>query len=575
MQILKKLQRIFDRKTKVQLLILVIVIIIGAFLEMLAIAAVAPFISVLLDNTTIETNQYLKFIFDSFGFRSVNAFLAMLTFLLATVYIARGIYTYVLTRVKFRFVARRQMRLADRLLRKILGYPYLYHAGKNIAEMQQIVLSDSSSMFTLINSILTLLSDSFMSLFILVFLFLVSPEITLSVLVIAMIFALLYFKVFRKELVALGKRSRTAGIGMRKAVNQALGGMKEVKVLHRESFFHKRFIKNSNLFVKVSTRFRTLDALPRLLIESILFSSAFFIVGLFILAGTDITGLIPQLSMFVLAAFRLLPAVTRQINQVNSIINNRVSVDAVYKSLFEEDDSTYNVLPAETELPASVRDIIVSDITFQYPKTPSPVLVDTSLTIPYKKSVAFIGPSGAGKTTLADIILGVLNPKSGGVFFEGKSVHHNFDVWCHNVGYIPQQIYLLDESILENVAFGIERSDIDEAQVWHALEQAQLAEFVHSLHEGLETVIGDRGIRLSGGQRQRVGIARALYNNPSILVLDEATSSLDTETEKAVMEAIDKFQGEKTMIIIAHRLSTIEHCDIIYRVEDGKVVREK
>jgi len=575
MQILKKLNRIFDRQTKILLIVLVILVILGAFLEMLAVAAVAPIISILLDNSMIETNRYIKFAYELFGFRSINAFLALLTFFLAAIYITRGIYSYTLIRIKNRFIARRQMRLSSRLLRKVLSYPYLYHTGKNLAELQRIVLGDCSSMFALINSILTLMTDSFMSIFLIILLFVVSPFITLSFLTMALLFTLFYFKIYKKEIATLGHESRAAGIGMTKSVNQALGGMKEVKILHREDYFSKRFVKFSDISVKLGVRFNTLNEIPRLLIESVLFSGSFLIVGLFMLAGTDMTNFIPQLSIFVLAAFRLLPAVTRQINQYNMIINNRVSADSVYKSLFEEDEADFDYAPPDVDLPDNVRDIIISDVTFGYPKAHTLVLEGVSLTIPINKSVAFVGPSGAGKTTLADIILGLLIPKSGGVFFEGKSIHHNFDDWCINLGYIPQQIYLLDESILDNVAFGIEHEDINEEQVWYALEQAQLADFVRSLPDGLDTVIGDRGIRLSGGQRQRIGIARALYNNPPILVLDEATSSLDTETEKAVMEAIEQFQGEKTMIIIAHRLTTIEHCDIIYRVDDGKVTREK
>ena len=247
------------------------------------------------------------------------------------------------------------------------------------------------------------------------------------------------------------------------------------------------------------------------------------------------------------------------------------SVDAVYKSLFEEADEHAKPLENITVPAAKGNEIQVCGVTYQYPGMAAPVLEGASFAIPEKSSVAFVGPSGAGKTTLADLILGVLVPAVGGVFFKGRSIHHDFESWSKNVGYIPQQIYLLDESIIENVAFGIDRENIDENKVWRALEQAQLAEFVKSLPQGGETIVGDRGIRLSGGQRQRVGIARALYEDPPILVLDEATSSLDNETEKAVMEAVMGFQGNKTMIIVAHRLSTIERCDVVYRVENGQV----
>lgn len=201
-----------------------------------------------------------------------------------------------------------------------------------------------------------------------------------------------------------------------------------------------------------------------------------------------------------------------------------------------------------------------------------PVLKDVSFAIPKNTSIAFIGPSGAGKSTLIDILLGILIPQEGGVYFNGKSIHHNFNEWAKNIGYIPQTIYLLDETILENVAFGVDKGKIDEEKVWHALEQAQLKEYVLSLPKGLQTTVGDRGIRLSGGQRQRIGIARALYNDPPILVLDEATAALDNKTEKKVMQAIKGLQGSKTVVIVTHRLSTVAHCDVVYEVS-GRTVK--
>jgi len=244
--------------------------------------------------------------------------------------------------------------------------------------------------------------------------------------------------------------------------------------------------------------------------------------------------------------------------------------------LFEEKDIAAEISPqADTEMTDSRENILISNLSFKYPRSVDAVLEDVSFSIPENNSIAFVGPTGAGKTTLADLILGVLTPDKGGVYFEGQSIHLHFKEWSKKVGYIPQHIYLLDESILENVAFGMDLKDVDEDKVWRALEQAQIKEFVESLPKGLRTVIGDRGVRLSGGQRQRVGIARAMYEDPPILVLDEATSSLDDETERAVMDAVMGFHGNKTIIIIAHRLSTIEHCDIVYRVEDKSVTRER
>lgn len=213
-------------------------------------------------------------------------------------------------------------------------------------------------------------------------------------------------------------------------------------------------------------------------------------------------------------------------------------------------------------------------MTFTYPDTESPVLSDVNVTIPKNSSVAFIGPSGAGKTTMVDLILGVLKPQSGRVAVDGMDIAESYRGWHDKIGYIPQTIYMLDDTIRNNIAFG-QAAEIDDARIWDALHQAQLDDFVRSLDEGLDTMIGEAGVRLSGGQRQRIGIARALYRKPEVLVLDEATSALDTETEAAVMEAIDSLQGRMTMLIIAHRLSTIQNCDVVYQVENGAVCRKE
>jgi len=575
MSTLLKLRQIFDRGTKIRLLVLLAAIIVGALLEMLALALISPFISVLLDNSIIQTNDYIRAAYDFLGFTSISAFLAFLTFSLATVYIFRGVYLFLLNRVQFRFIARRQAALSERLLSKLLGYSYIYHSKRNIAELQRIVVDDVSRMFNVIVSMLMLLTDFFLMLFIMVFLVIVSPMITFMVMGLALVCVLLYLGVFREQVRVSGEKNRSASIGMIKSVNQALGGIKEVKVLHRESYFQRVFKLSSDIFVSAFTQYRVLDAVPRLVVEAVCFGGAFVLLGFFIIFGADISGFVPQLSLFVLAAFRLLPAVSRQVTYINTILFNRATIDAVHKSLFDEDPTAITEPNLEAEnISCPDGAILIHDVSFQYPNTDNPVLTGASFEIPQNKSVAFVGPSGAGKTTLADLILGVLTPNTGGVYYKGKSIHHNFSEWSKNVGYIPQQIYLLDESIRENVAFGIDCESIDEAKVWFALDQAQLKDFVESLPQGLDTVVGDRGVRLSGGQRQRVGIARAMYENPSILVLDEATSSLDNETEKAVMDAVMGFQGNKTILIVAHRLSTIEHCDIVYRVENKAVTRE-
>jgi len=573
MKYINKLRHIFDRSTKIRLLILMIAIGAAGFLEMLVLAMVTPFIAIVMDSNAVYDNAILSRVYEFFGFTSTNAFLAFLAVSLAVVYIIRGFYLFALYRLRFRFIARRQALLTERLLDKIMGFSYLYHTEHGTSELGRIIASDAGNMFVMIQSLLHLLTDFFMAFFIFIFLLISAPAITLIMVALAGVCVLLYFLAFRKKIHALSERTREAHVISTKAFYQALWGIKDVKLLQREEHFKKAYKKGNEQAVAATTQYQTLDTVPKLAIEIVCFGGAFIVLAIVLLGGTNIMWHLPQLGVFVLAAFRILPAIARLTNHANTFLYNRIYVDSVYNSLFEEADIAAGV-PSDATCSYS-KDIIVHGVTFKYPRGDAPVLDNVTLTIPDKKSVALVGPSGAGKTTLADLILGVFVPNSGAVFYEGQSTHGNFKKWSKNVGYIPQNIYLLDESIIANVAFGINPKDVDEDRVWRALEQAQLADFVRTLPDGLNTTAGERGVRLSGGQRQRIGIARALYNDPPILVLDEATSSLDNDTEKAVMDAVRSLQGEKTIIIIAHRLSTIEHCDIVYKVENGKVTKSR
>jgi len=576
MATLRKLRRIFDRKAKIKLVILLIGIIIGAFLDMFALSLISPFISVLLDNTVVYSNPYISLVYNLLNFRSVESFLSFLVFCLASVYIFRGVYLYVLNKIQFSFIARSQTALTVRLSEQLIRYPYLYFTNHNAAELQRIVFIDVNEFFILVASVLSLLTSVFMSVFIIILLIIVSLEMTLLVVFLSLIYVFLYLKILKKRIQTSGENWRVASTDMYKAILQTFGGIKEIKVLRKENHFKEILTKHSTTTSTIFAQHNFYGVLPGIAIEIVCFGGAFLVLGFVILSGGDIVGIVPQLSLFVLAAFRLLPAISKIVSTYNYMLIYTPSVNAVYKNLFDEcsEEALDNSNDTEDIIPTVNEDITINNATFKYPLAPESVLENVSFIIPHKNSIAIIGTSGSGKTTLADIILGLFTPTSGGIYYKGKSIHTTPDEWSAQIGYIPQQIYLLDESIIANVAFGVNEEHIDEKKVWKALEQAQIKEFVESLPRGLQTEVGERGIRLSGGQRQRIGIARALYNDPSILVLDEATSSLDDDTEKAVMDAVMGFRGNKTMIIIAHRLSTIEHCDIIYRVEDKQVTME-
>lgn len=572
MTLLNKARCIFPRNVKIKFIFLLVGIILGAQIETMTLSVIQPFILILTDSSIIYTNKLLNFVYSFLRFTDVRPFFALLAVAVAAVYAFRGFYVYYFTRMQNRFLATNTALMSNRLLVKTLKQPYLYHVNYNAIKLQHVVVNNAERLFNFVRNMLSLLTDGFMSLFILWFLVTTSLPMTLIVLFLATICIVVYFKVFKGRIQKSGEDEARGILEINKSVMQALYGIKEIKISLKENYFTNKFKSIRINTVKTSERIQTLRQLPKLFIESLCFSGAFIIIAVIILIGVDIQALIPQLGIFLMAAFKLLPAISRIVNNTTQVLRQKSSIDLVYKGLFEQELEYAQLLP-EPIVSSISRDIVVSNLTFKYPSAHKPVLNHTSLVIPHNKSVAIIGSSGVGKSTLLDIILGIVPPQKGSVIYNGKSIHHNFKSWAKNVGYIPQSIYLLDETLIENVAFGIEKNKIDEKKVWDALEQAQLSEFVQSLPEGLQTKIGERGSRLSGGQRQRIGIARALYENPPILVLDEATSALDTETEEAVMSAIQNLHGNKTLIIVAHRLSTIEHCDIIYKLEKRSITQ--
>jgi len=574
MTFITKARHIFPRGVKIKLVILLIAIIIGAQIETLTLSVIQPFVLIITDPSVIYANQMLYFVYNLFEFRDTTIFLAFLAVTIAIVYTFRGLYVYFFTRIQNKFLATNTAMISNRLLMQTLKQPYLYHVNHNAVELQRVVVRNSEHLFTVVSSVISVLNDGFMALFILGFLMFTSFYMTLVVLFFAFICVVVYFKIFKNRIQQSGEDEAKGQVQINKSVLQALHGIKEIKVTRRENYFTSKFKSVRVRTIEAGEKIRTLRQLPKLFIESLCFSGAFLVVAGVIGAGVDMEALIPQLGMFMLAAFKLLPAISRIVNSITLITLRKSSINHVYNGLFEQNEEFVQLLP-EPSVSVTTRDIIVSDITFKYPKTQKFIFKKASLTIPHNTAVGFIGKSGAGKTTLVDIILGILVPQSGNVIYNGKSVHHHFSEWVKNVGYIPQVIYLLDETILENIAFGIDKKAIDVGKVWYALEKAQLKEYVQSLPNGLQTIIGERGIRLSGGQRQRIGIARALYNDPAILVLDEATAALDNDTERAVMDAIHDLKGNKTVIIIAHRLSTIKHCDIVYKVEKKVIIQER
>ena len=573
--LLSKLAYIFDKRDKWKIVLLLIAVVIGSFLELLGVTVFMPFINIISDQTAIQKTWYLKIIYDGFGFSSPKQFLVALTIGIIGIYVIKNVYLILEKNFIFRFSYNTQMRLSTRLLDTYMKEPYTFHLNKNIATLQRSLHEDTSRFMQVILYSLELVAELAVCLVLVTYLMIVSKSITIIVLGMLVLCVGVFTLTTRKYSRKLGQDNQGYQGKIFQWMNQSLGGIKEIKILEREDYFTDEFQKYYRKYAKGLQIARTISILPKYLVEAVSMTGILVAIVVKLLFGeADMTYYLPQLTVFAVAAMRLMPSVGRINEHTTNMLYALPSVELVYHDLTEIEDyieQQNQEVKEDWTLQNSIR---VQDVTYYYPDTEEPVINGANLTIEKGKTVAFIGSSGAGKTTMVDIILGLLVPQQGVVMADNINIHEKPKTFHAQVGYIPQVIYLSDDTIRNNIAFGVNEKEIDEKAVLAAMEKAQLTEFVENLPHGLDTIVGDRGVRLSGGQRQRIGIARALYHDPEILVLDEATSALDNETESAVMEAIDKLQGTKTMIIIAHRLTTIRNVDVIYEVGNGKVTEK-
>lgn len=568
----KKLSYIFSKRDKYKIALLLCIMVAGSFLELLGVAVFQPFVNIIMMPDSIQENPYLARIYQMFGCSTTESFLTVVALGIIVIYVVKNVYLWVEQNLIMKFTYGMQQKLSTRLLTTYLSEPYTFHLNKNIAELQRSMQEDTGLFTQVLMHTLQLVAEVVVCIVLGVYLFTVSNSITVVIVGLLILCVVLFTKITKRFTEQLGKEAQVYKGKLYQWVNQSLGGVKEVKVLNREEFFVSSYKKYYGLYIKGVRINRLLSITPKYMVEAVCMTGLLIAIIIKLNFGHgELENFIPQLATFAVAAFRLLPSVGRINEHVNNILYAVPSVDLIYGDLKGIEDYQESKGEEEGKEWSFEHGITAKHITYAYPNTDTNVLEDVSCVIPKGKTVAFIGSSGAGKTTMADIILGLLAPQRGKILVDDIDVFKNLTMWHHQIGYIPQVIYLSDDTIRNNIAFGIHEDQIDEEAVRTALKKAQLAEFVDTLPDGLDTIVGDRGVRLSGGQRQRIGIARALYHDPEILVLDEATSALDNETETAVMEAIESLQGSKTMIIIAHRLTTIQNADIIYEVGDGKV----
>ena len=578
---LKKIRYIFDRKQKIQIVILGIMIFIGGFLETLGVGAMMPVVTALITPGIlmdyIERYDFLQKICGALHIDSVGEVAIALLISLMIIYVIKNLFILFMTYKQNDFISQNRNRMISRVLGEFLNRPYEQYLGADIPTVFRITDNDIPHMFSLVLSALQLASEVVVSCLIFIMMLIMDAKMTLFVVVLFGVMTLFIVKVFKPKLNRIGVKNQSIQSRIAKWRLQAIYGLKDVKVLNREEFFVRNYYESGKIGADVATTYAVMNNIPRLMIETVFIVGVLGFIAIYINGGGDMGAIANTLVAFGVAAIRVLPSVNRINTYITQISYTQPSLDFVYQNLQEgmKTDAMLKERKANSqrEKLKLENQIELKHITFQYPDGDKNIFTDAHMIVPKGKSVGIIGTSGAGKSTIVDILLGLLHAQEGEITCDGVDIFKNYESWLAQIGYIPQAIYLVDESIRENIAFGIDEKDIDEKRIWEVLEEAQLKEFVEGLPNGLDTTIGDRGVRLSGGQRQRIGIARALYHDPEILVFDEATSALDNDTEAAVMEAVNSFLGKKTMIIIAHRLNTIEKCDSIYRVDNEMLIQ--
>jgi len=575
---LKKLNVMLNKAQKIKMVGIMFMMLIGAVLETLSVGLLVPAITLILNPESVGSNKFVAPIYSILGFHEYRKFVIFMMLALVGAFVLKNAFLLLQNIIQYKFVYSNQFATSERMMINYIKRPYEFFLNADTSIIQRSITSDVNNMYAYLLAFLQLSSEIivFASLSMVLFLFEAGMTALIAVLLIGVV--LLIKHVLKPILERAGKDNQDYYSSLFKWINQAVTGIKEVKIGNKEKYFVEQYRKYGHGYVNAVEKYSILTGTPKLLIETVAISGIIFYLLYQILTGQDVSNALPIFGAFAVGAMRLIPSA----NRINSYMTSMSFLKPFIMSVSDtlQDEITGENIKMDTlEVPKERMEvhekIELKNITFAYPNSDKLIFENATLEIPIGSSVGIVGTSGAGKSTIVDVLLGLLKMQNGGVYADGVNVMTDYRKWLKNVGYIPQSIFMMDDTVRKNVAFGVSTDEISEEQIWKVLKDAQLDEFVKKMPEGLDTGIGERGIRLSGGQRQRIGIARALYDNPEVLILDEATSALDNDTEKAIMESINKLHGEKTLIIIAHRLQTIENCDIVYRVEEGKIERER
>ncbi|MDZ7771575.1 MAG: ABC transporter ATP-binding protein [Balneolaceae bacterium] len=574
---LKKIYTLFLSRYRMKLAILFGMMLMASVLEIMGIGMIPAFVIVVTeDPSTVLGYPVIGDWLRYFGITTSREMIISGALTLIGVFVVKNLYLSFFLYLKKRFIANRGVYLQDRLFRAYMTAPYSFYTNRNSAELLRNITNEVQRIVTGTMMPFMELSLNFcMTLFIIASLMYVDPVITVAAIVVMGGGGYAFLKFTQRKTDEYGKKDRDARGEMNKAVIQGLGGFKEARILNREKMFLNHYREYAEVSKRANIFKYVINNLPNPIIETIAVTGILMIVFIRVLEGSDFNTIVPILVFFGAATVRLMPILKQVISKVTDLRYNVHSVYAIYDDLMllenEYKDFRKQVLRNRERMHLK-DEIRLEKVSYSYEGSEEQAVRNATFSIKKGSAVAFAGATGAGKTTMVDVILGLLQPQEGRITVDGMNIHDNIRGWQQNVGYIPQSIYLLDESIRRNIAFGIPDEEIDEESVWEAIRAAQLEEMIGRLPKGLDTVVGERGVRLSGGQQQRIGIARALYSNPALLVMDEATSSLDNLTEKYVIDAIERLKGDRTIIMIAHRLTTVKNCDTIFMMKEGEIV---
>jgi ATP-binding cassette, subfamily B, bacterial PglK len=576
-QTLKKLLNFLSSYERKHLILILFMTILMGLLDMIGVASIMPFIAILTNPNLVESNNILNLMFQAstiFGVENKDQFLFALGILVFILLIFSLTFNALTTYMQLKFVSMREYSIGKRLIKNYLNQPYSWFLGRNSSDIGKSILSEVSVIIANgMTPMMNLLSKSIVAFLLLTLLIIVDLRLAIIVSFTLGIAYYIIFRLTRNFLNRIGKDRVILNQMRFTAVSEAFGAAKEVKVGGLEQVYIQRYSEPAKLFATHIASSQIISQLPRFALETLAFGGMLLVILYFMFKTGSFENALPIIALYAFAGYRLMPALQQIYSSIVQLRFVEPAIDALDKDL----NNLQRLTPhKDQEILPLFNEISLNNVYYNYPNSSRTALKGVNLNIPANSVVGFVGTTGSGKTTTIDIILGLLEAQKGTLRVDGKVINdENRRAWQKNIGYVPQNIYLKDDTIAANIAFGFDLDQIDPTAVKRAAKIANIDEFINNeLPKKYNTIIGERGIRLSGGQRQRIGIARALYNDPQVLILDEATSSLDNYTEKNVMQAINNTKKDITIIIIAHRLNTVKNCDIIYKLEKGQIIKQ-